>query len=125
MSEPAAVAPAADPARLDALFFALSDARRRAMIERLSDGEHSVKDLAGPLDLALPSAVKHLAVLENADIVRSAKSGRVRTYQLKETAFSDIERWVAERKRLLERQFDRLEAFLAATGPAEKDGGND
>ncbi len=104
-----------ETARLDALFFALSDARRRDMIERLSEGAMSVKEIAAPLDLAMPSAVKHLAVLEEAKIVRSEKAGRVRTFHLSQSAFRDIEQWVADRKRALNRQFDRLEIFLAST----------
>lgn len=109
-----------EPARLDAIFFALSDARRRAMIERLSEGELSVKEIAAPLDLALPSAVKHLAVLEEAEIVHSQKSGRVRTFRLSRNAFRDVETWVAERKRMLNRQFDRLDAYLTATAPEDE-----
>ncbi len=104
-----------EPARLDAIFFALSDARRRDMIERLSEGAMSVKEIAEPLDLAMPSAVKHLAVLEDARIVRSEKAGRVRTFHLSETAFRDVEQWVTERKMALNRQFDRLDAYLART----------
>ncbi|MCX2721795.1 ArsR/SmtB family transcription factor [Roseibium salinum] len=107
------LASSAEPARLDAIFFALSDARRRDMIERLSEGALSVKEIAGPLHLALPSAVKHLGVLEDARIVHSEKTGRVRTFRLSPTAFRDVEKWVAERKRVLNLQFDRLDEFLA------------
>src|SRR5262245_43787669 len=103
----------AEPARLDAIFFALSDMRRRGMIEHLSRGALSVKEIAAPLEMALPSAIKHLALLEEADIVRSEKVGRVRTFRLSDVAFVDVERWVAARKHAVNRRFDRLDSFLA------------
>lgn len=103
---------AADASRLDALFVALADGGRRAMIDQLSTGPASVSDLARPLDIALPSALKHLAVLEAGGVVRSEKVGRVRTYHLAPEAFSGLESWVAERKAQWGRQFDRLERFL-------------
>ena len=99
-------------ARLDAVFHALSDARRRGMIEQLSEGPQSVKELAKPFQMTMPTAVKHLAVLENSRLVSSQKRGRVRTFELSSTAFSDIEAWVEARKRRLNMAFDRLEAFL-------------
>lgn len=107
-------------ARLSAVFHALSDDRRRTMIERLAESELSVKEIAGPLRMALPSAVKHLSVLEDARLVQSVKKGRVRTYRLSKKAFDDIEAWVTLRKRAVNRQFDRLDAFLARS--ADTDG---
>jgi DNA-binding transcriptional ArsR family regulator len=98
--------------RLDRLFVALADGNRRAMIDRLSSGPASVSDLARPLDIALPSALKHLAVLEAGGVVRSEKSGRIRTYRIAPDAFSGLEAWVSERKARWNSQFDRLEKYL-------------
>ena len=64
------------------MFHALGDSSRRAMVERLSRGPASVSELARPFEMALPTVVQHLGVLEAAGIVTSAKVGRVRTYQL-------------------------------------------
>lgn len=102
----------AEAATLDRLFVALADGSRRAMIDRLSAGPASVSDLARPLDIALPSALKHLAVLEAGGVVRSEKHGRVRTYRLAPDAFGGLEAWVAARKAAWHRQLDRLEQFL-------------
>ncbi|MDZ4370017.1 MAG: metalloregulator ArsR/SmtB family transcription factor [Phenylobacterium sp.] len=102
----------AEPAGLDRLFTALADGNRRAMVDRLGRGPASVSDLARPLDIALPSALKHLAVLEAGGVVRSRKSGRVRTYSLAPDAFSGLEAWVAHRKAQWTDQFDRLERLL-------------
>ena len=103
----------ADPARLDRMFFALADVNRRGMLDRLSRGPASVSELAGPLGIALPSAVKHLAVLEQGGFVASEKVGRVRTYQVEPKALDAMEAWVARRKAQLNAQFDRLDAYLA------------
>ena len=91
----------ADPARLDRMFFALADAHRRSMLDRLSRGPASVSELAEPLGIALPSAVKHLAVLEQSGFVASRKVGRVRTYKVESKALDAMEAWVARRKTLL------------------------
>ncbi|UFS80683.1 MULTISPECIES: ArsR/SmtB family transcription factor [Rhizobium] len=106
-----------EPAALDQMFQALSDRSRRGMIDRLGRGPASVSDLAGPLSMALPTVMKHLAVLEKSGLVRSEKSGRVRTYRLQTEALAQMERWLAERKASWNRTFDRLEQFLADDQP--------
>lgn len=100
------------PERLNRLFAALADGSRRAMVDRLSRGPASVSELARPLALALPSAVKHLAVLEAGGLVKSDKAGRVRTYRIAPDAFGGLETWLSERKALWHRQFDALDALL-------------
>lgn len=102
-----------DSARLDRMFFALADAHRRGMLDRLSRGPASVSELAEPLGIALPSAVKHLAVLEQGGFVVSQKLGRVRTYAAEPKALDAMEAWVSRRKTLLNAQFDQLDAYLA------------
>jgi len=101
------------PERLDRLFAALADGNRRAMVDQLARGPVSVSDLARPLDIALPSALKHLAVLEAGGLVESDKTGRVRTYRIAPGAFNGLEDWVAQRKAQWHRQFDALDALLA------------
>lgn len=99
-------------AQLDRMFFALSDANRRAMLDCLSKAPASVSDLARPLEMALPSVVKHLSVLEQGGLVLSEKTGRVRTFRAAPDALAAMEAWVAKRKALLNAQFDRLDAYL-------------
>ena len=101
-----------ESARLDRLFVALADPGRRAMIDRLSGGPASVSELARPLGIALPSALKHLAVLETGGIVASEKAGRIRTYRMAPDGLAGLENWVAARKAAWGRQLDRLETFL-------------
>ena len=64
---------------LDRVFKALADPTRRAVLERLSGGVAAVSELAEPFDMALPSFLQHMNVLEASGLVRSSKSGRVRT----------------------------------------------
>lgn len=107
--------------RLDAMFHALADDSRRRMVDQLSQGPASVSELARPLALAMPSVVKHLAVLERGGLVESEKQGRVRTFRLIPGALAQVEAWAAERERRWRRRFDRLEAFLARTGSDDAD----
>lgn len=67
---------------LDVTFAALSDATRRGMLERLSQGEASVSQLAGPFGVSLPTIHKHLRVLERAGFIAHEKRGRVRHIRL-------------------------------------------
>lgn len=98
------------------MFHALADASRRGMVEQLSRGPASVKELAEPLSMALPSVLKHLAVLENGGIVISQKVGRVRTYGIAPGALDAVESWVAARKAKWNTHFDQLERYLAERG---------
>lgn len=106
---------------LDLAFQALSDPGRRAMVERLSFGPASVSELAKPLPMTLSAVVQHLQVLEAAGLVKSEKVGRVRTCALQIETMTQVERWIAERKRFWEQQYDQLEAYLARTAPEEAD----
>ncbi|MCW7468137.1 ArsR/SmtB family transcription factor [Leptospira kanakyensis] len=107
---------------LEHTFHALSDRSRLSMVERLSFGPLSVKELAEPLAMALPSVLKHLKVLEDVGIVISEKPGRVRTYRLVLTQLSGIDTWVAERKASWNKSFDRLESFLIESSDENSDG---
>jgi DNA-binding transcriptional ArsR family regulator len=103
-------APAAEP--MDQVFRALSDHTRRHVLERLSRGPASVSDLAAPFDMALPSFVQHLTVLERCGLVRSEKKGRVRTYQIVPTQMKQAEDWLGQQRALWERRLDQLDAYL-------------
>ena len=87
------------------------------MVERLSFGPASVSDLAKPLPMTLSAVVQHLKVLEEAGLVKSAKVGRVRTCSLDIRKMTEVERWIAERRRFWNQQYDQLEAYLAKTDP--------
>ncbi len=71
-----------------------------------------MSELARPFDMALPSFTQHLAVLENCGLVRSRKTGRVRTFQLVPQPLEAAERWMVEQRALWERRLDLLDNFL-------------
>ena len=105
--------------QLDLVFQALSDPSRRMMVERLSRGPASVSDLAEPLDMSLPAVMQHLQVLETSGLVRSAKTGRVRTCRIEPKVLATAEGWFTKRRASWERRFDRLEALLAEEDAAQ------
>jgi DNA-binding transcriptional ArsR family regulator len=97
---------------IDSVFRALSDPTRRQVLERLSRNQGSVSELAKPFDMALPSFVEHLKILENCGLVRSKKTGRVRTYQLAPQRLRLAEDWLSQQRKFWERRLDRLDAYL-------------
>ena len=97
---------------LDRMFHALGDSSRRAMVERLSHGPASVSELAQPFQMALPTVVQHLGVLETTGIVTSTKVGRVRTYQLTPEALTPAADWIGRQRLPAEHRLDRLGALL-------------
>ena len=82
------------------------------MIERLSRGPASVSELAKPLDMTMSAVVQHLHVLEASGLVRSEKTGRVRTCRIDQKALGTAEQWIAERRATWERRLDRLGEYL-------------
>jgi DNA-binding transcriptional ArsR family regulator len=98
---------------MDAVFQALAEPSRRALVERLSAGPAPVSDLARALSTSLSATLQHLAVLERSGLVVSAKQGRVRTCRLRPDALTRAERWFAHRRKTLAASFDRLECYLA------------
>ena len=102
---------------LDRTFAALADPARRAMVERLVQGPASVSELAKPLPMSLPAVMLHLKVLEESGLVTSRKEGRVRTCRIEPKMLSQAEQWVSERRRMWERNLDRLGQFLDEEEP--------
>ena len=99
---------------LDPVFKALADPTRRRVLERLGRKPASVTELAEPFAMALPSFVQHLRVLEDAGLVASRKTGRVRTYRLVPRRLRRAETWLEKQRNLWERRLDRLDDFLLA-----------
>lgn len=105
---------------LDAMFQALADPSRRSMVERLSRGPASVSELAKPLAMSMPAVMQHLNVLEASGIIRTSKTGRVRSCQLEPAVLGVAETWISERRTIWEQRLDRLGALLAEELDNEK-----
>jgi DNA-binding transcriptional ArsR family regulator len=98
---------------VDRVFHALADPSRRVIVERLSRGPATVSELARPLPMSLPAVVQHLQVLETSGLVRSEKTGRVRTCRIEPAALRPAERWISARRSSWEHRLDRLGEHLA------------
>ena len=111
--------------QLDRVFQALADPTRRAVLRRLSGGSAAVSELAEPFDMALPSFLQHLKVLEGSGLVRSRKTGRVRTYRISPAPLRAAEGWMSEQRALWKRRFDQLDQYLvdldATMNPKKKE----
>src|SRR5690606_659295 len=105
---------AAGPAErpVDDVFRALSDSTRRRVLERLSKSRASVSELAEPFDMALPSFMAHLKVLEGCGLVRSEKKGRVRSYELVPEPLAVAQDWLSQQRSFWERRLDQLDDYL-------------
>lgn len=97
---------------LNAAFAALADPTRRRLVERLGEGPATVSELAAPFQMALPSVLKHLAILERSGLVRSSKAGRTRSFAIEPGATQQIDRWLATQKQRWNRRFDRMAQVL-------------
>jgi len=99
---------------LDGIFAALSDPTRRAVLARLSEApELSVTALAAPFAMSLPAVLKHLDVLEVADLIRRSKSGRTVSCRLNAAPLQEAQRWLAHYERFWSDRLDALARYLA------------
>ena len=96
----------------DEVFYALSNATRRKVLEQLSVGPATVSELAAPFDMKLPSFVQHLSVLEQSRLVKSKKRGRVRTYEIASERFKVVEDWLSARRQEWEARLDRFDQHV-------------
>ena len=100
---------------LDLVFQALADPTRRAIVEQLTRGAASVSTLAAPLPMSLPAVLQHLRVLQESGVIRSSKTGRVRTCEIEPAALDAAGHWIHDRRAGWERRLDRLGAHLDDT----------
>ena len=97
------------------LFAALADPTRRAVIDALLTGSHSVSDLAAPHDMALPSFLKHVDRLEHAGIITTYKEGRVRMCTLRPEALAPADAWLRHAHTRWSGKLDRLAGHIDTT----------
>ena len=100
--------------QLSGIFQALADPTRRAVLGRLGKGPASISELAKPFDMALPSFMKHIHLLEGTGLIRTRKEGRVRTCAIRKKPFAAVEAWLSAQRALWEGRTDRLDQFVTA-----------
>jgi DNA-binding transcriptional ArsR family regulator len=96
----------------EAIWSALSDPTRRAIVERLTRGPTRVTDVAAPFDMSLNAVSKHIKVLESSGLVRRTREGREHTLELDPTPLREVARWASEVERFWSERLDRIEHFF-------------
>src|SRR5256885_590473 len=99
-------------ARLDAVFAALADPTRRAILARLAAGERSVMEFARPFDMSQPAVSKHLKVLERAGLISGGRDRQRRPRKLEPKPLAQATKWLERYRRLWEGNYQRLDALL-------------
>lgn len=107
--------------QLSLTFSALADPTRRAILQRLSEGEASVGELAAPFDISMPAISRHLKVLERAGLVARTQNAQWRPVQLNATPLAEVANWVERYRRHWQRAFDRMDAYLAELQKGDPD----
>ncbi|HEY8998607.1 MAG TPA: metalloregulator ArsR/SmtB family transcription factor [Edaphobacter sp.] len=100
------------PANLDAIFAALADPTRRAIVERLADGEASVMELLEPFEMSQPAISRHLKVLEHAGLISRGRDAQRRPCRLETQPLAEASEWLERYREVWERNFSRLDLLL-------------
>ena len=99
--------------QLDAVFGALSDPTRRAILARLTDGDATVAELAAPFSMTQPAISRHLKVLERAGLISRRRRATANLSHLEATPLRDATAWLARYRAWWEESHGRLDALLA------------
>ena len=102
------------PSDLDQTLMALADPTRRAILQRLSQGEARVTELAGPFDMSLNAVSKHIRVLERARLVRRRQAGRDHYLSIDIRPLDRAAAWIESQRLAWNDQLDALDALLRA-----------
>lgn len=97
---------------LDRTISAISDAKRRDILERLASGPASISELAEPLAISLPGVMKHIRILEGAGLVTTEKRGRSRECRIGPERMDDVSAWIDAYRREWERRLERLDRIV-------------
>ena len=106
-------------ASLDRTFFALSDPTRRGILERLGRGPATIGELAEPFALTLNGVKKHVGILEEVDLVVTAKVGRARECQLGPAQLEDATEWIDDYRRTWQRRLDGFGSYVERRGAGQ------
>jgi len=106
---------------LDSVFRALGDPTRRAVVQRLGRGPATVSELAEPFGIGLPTFMKHMGVLESSGLIRTRKSGRIRTCMLERRKLAAAERWFDEQRAVWASRYQNLDNLLETLSKEDHD----
>jgi DNA-binding transcriptional ArsR family regulator len=108
--------------QLSSTFSALADPTRRAILERLAEGEATVNELAEPFPVTVQAVSKHLKVLERAGLITRGRKAQWRPARLRARPLGDATEWLSEYRRFWEASFDRLDEHLRTTRARDEGG---
>jgi DNA-binding transcriptional ArsR family regulator len=103
---------AARTARLDAVFGALADPTRRAIIERLARSDARVTELAEPFEMSLNAVSKHIRVLEASGVIKRQRKGRDHILSINTRSLDEVDGWIERMRRYWEERLDAMEGLL-------------
>ena len=104
-------------------FAALADPTRRAILARLASGQATVMELAEPFEISLPAISRHLKVLEQAGLISRGRDAQWRPCKLETAPLEAVDGWVGRYRRMWDKTFDRMDAYLAEIQKGTPDGG--
>jgi DNA-binding transcriptional ArsR family regulator len=110
--------------RLTAIFAALADPTRRELLQRLTDGDANVAELAEPFAISQPAISKHLRVLEDAGLITRARRATARYSHLRAEPLKEATEYMEKYKRFWSESFTKLDAALAAYTEQEEEENN-
>jgi DNA-binding transcriptional ArsR family regulator len=97
---------------LSSTFAALADPTRRAILDRLAEGEATVNELAAPFPITVQAVSKHLRVLEQAGLITRGREAQLRPSRLRGAALSDVADWLERYREFWQAGFNRMDARL-------------
>lgn len=98
--------------KLSQTFAALANNTRRAILERLAEGEATVNELAEPFSMSLPAISKHIRVLEDAGLIIQGKKAQYRPCTIDVTPLKEISTWTDQYRHIWEASFDRMDDYI-------------
>ncbi len=108
------------PAASGDIFQAIADPTRRALLDRLRDGEQPVGQLAQPFEMSLPAISQHLQVLCEAGLVSQRRSGRQRLYQINPEPLKQVSEWVSHYEQFWQEKLDVLGEYMEKNSCSEE-----
>ena len=110
------------PDPLSAVFSALADPTRRAILARLTRGEATVNQLAEPFEISLPAISRHLKVLEDAQLISRSRTAQWRPCRLEGARFKDVAQWIEDYRAFWDEGFDKMDKLIATLTKGDKNG---
>lgn len=107
------------PAASADIFQAIADPTRRALLDRMREGEQSVTQLAEPFEMSMPAISQHLHILCDAGLVTQRKVGRMRLYRLNPEPLKQVSDWVNPYEQFWQEKLDALGKYLEENSCSE------